>query len=402
MKKIDFFLLITITFFAFLLRGYNLALPREKVFDEVYYVKAAKSYLEGEKDPNTFHPPIGKMMIALGMKITQSVGEEFSWRFASLILGTLMVSITYLLGIFLTGKTGVAVFSSLYLALDFLCIVQSRIAILDIFPAFFTLLGFLFLWLYLYQPSRKIAWFIFCAVSFGLSVASKWNGGFGAIGAILCFFFLPRERKKPVLESLLFAYLVMMVYVFSFLPWIMKGDSPQTIFAYHSRMLHFRYLEEFKHGYLSYFWQWATLLRPIWYYYKEENGKVMGILAIGSPLFWWAFLLSLPVMIYQGFKAGKPEIRFAMIAYLTQYLLWAIAIKGGFFYYILPAVPWMAVFMGILSYQFFSRGKLWQKVAVSVFVLGVIVVFVAYYPLLIALPISKAHYSRLIILKSWI
>jgi dolichyl-phosphate-mannose--protein O-mannosyl transferase len=66
---------VLITFVAFLMRIFNLGTPKGLVFDEVYYVDGARDYLkygvELTKGAPEFvvHPPVGKWLIALGIKI---------------------------------------------------------------------------------------------------------------------------------------------------------------------------------------------------------------------------------------------------------------------------------------------------------------------------------------------
>jgi len=402
MRKIDYLLIILITLLGIGLRLYHLELPKSEVFDEVYYAKAAQTYLNGQVDPNNGHPPLGKMLIALGIKLTPGQNQQFSWRFASLVFGSLMIPMVYLTGLLLTGSTMVGALSAFFLALDFLQLIQSRIAMLDIFTAFFSLMGFLLLWLYLRLPNSKKAWLLLSALTFGLAMASKGNGVFAALGAILCLWLMPREYSKPTIkETLTFSSIAVLTYILAFLPWFFKGVSLTEVFTYHKDLLHFRYFESFKHNYLSYFWQWPTLIRPIWYYYQENQGMVNGIFALGSPIFWWSFLLFLPWLIFWAWQRNQPAYRFVLIAYLSQYLLWAVAFKGAFFYYILPAVPWMAIAMAMLCRQIWL-GRIWQKSLVIIFIGWVIFCFGLYYPLLIALPVSKDYYSKLIFLKNWI
>ena len=52
--------------------------------------------------------------------------------------------------------------------------------------------------------------------------------------------------------------------------------------------------------------------------------------------------------------------------------------------------------------KFLKKGDFLTKSSAWLFIIGVMLAFLLYYPLLAALPLPKADYSRLILLKSWI
>ena len=78
-----------------ILRLWNLASPKGKIFDEVYYATNAQSLLQNgvEIDSKSglaqfiVHPPTGKWLIAIGIKLFGY--NEFGWRFAAALIGSL-------------------------------------------------------------------------------------------------------------------------------------------------------------------------------------------------------------------------------------------------------------------------------------------------------------------------
>ena len=156
-----------------LLRLLRLDSPAEDFFDEnVFYVAAAKSYLTGFTDPNFEHPPLGKLIIALGI---QTLGDNpWGWRVMSVLFGTLGIVVTYLLAKRIFHSTKIALLASFLLTFDFLWFVFSRTALLEIFLAVFSLTALYFLWNY-YQ-SEKGRDLILFSLFVGLAVAVKWSG----------------------------------------------------------------------------------------------------------------------------------------------------------------------------------------------------------------------------------
>lgn len=144
---------------ALMLRLVNLGYPNKFIFDETYYAKDAWALLqsgyerEWPKDANAaitagntdvigqaasfiVHPPVGKWLIAVGEQLFGMT--SFGWRVMPLLFGTLLVIVTIRLVRRVSQSALIGCTAGLLLALDGLHFVMSRIALLDIFLAFFT------------------------------------------------------------------------------------------------------------------------------------------------------------------------------------------------------------------------------------------------------------------------
>ncbi|MDX1509806.1 MAG: phospholipid carrier-dependent glycosyltransferase, partial [Nitriliruptorales bacterium] len=132
----------------------NLGHPDRIYFDEVYYVNDAQDILNrGVEDGFVVHPPLGKVIISVGMLL---FGQEnpFGWRFMGAVAGALTVMLAFLIGRRLFRRDGPALMAALLLAADGLFFAQARIAMLDIHLAFFVALG---AWLLLVDHDRTTA-----------------------------------------------------------------------------------------------------------------------------------------------------------------------------------------------------------------------------------------------------
>ena len=173
-----------VTAVAGILRFWNLGHPHELVFDETYYVKDAWSqwnlgfaakwpdeadsrFAAGETDifldegSYVVHPPLGKFLIGAGMALF-GADSSVGWRFATALFGTLAVLLLYVVALTLTRSIGVATAAAGLMAIDGLAIVLSRVALLDTFVMFFTLLAFWFVlldrrWLHEREWPRRLA-----------------------------------------------------------------------------------------------------------------------------------------------------------------------------------------------------------------------------------------------------
>jgi len=144
MRPLDWWLACGITLAAFIVTVIGYTLPAEKIFDEIYYARAGEEYL-GHKEIFEFtHPPLTKLVITLSMMLfggLHGLGDTSAgWRFLNLVIGALMVFITYLFAKRLFGSTLFATIAAFLLTFDGFRFAQARIATPEITVAFFTLL----------------------------------------------------------------------------------------------------------------------------------------------------------------------------------------------------------------------------------------------------------------------
>jgi dolichyl-phosphate-mannose--protein O-mannosyl transferase len=212
-------LALALTGLAFFLRWWKLGTPHQFSFDETYYAKDAwsmlnhgyvrtyvedadKTILNGsptglwEDGPSmVVHPEVGKWLIALGEKAFGM--DPFGWRIAAAVVGSLMVLVMCRFVRRVSGSTALGLAGGLLLALDGLQLVLSRIALLDIFLAFFLLLGVHCVVADRQWFRARLArgatrallrpWLLGAGVSFGLAVGTKWTALFplAAFGLLL-------------------------------------------------------------------------------------------------------------------------------------------------------------------------------------------------------------------------
>ena len=152
---------VAVTLLAAFLRLWDLGKPRAFLFDETYYAKDAwgllhfgysQNYVDKANDqilagqtdglwtgvPNmVVHPEVGKWLIALG---EQTFGmTPFGWRVSAAVVGSLMVLVMIRLARRVTRSTLLGLVAGLLMCFDGLHLVLSRLALIDIFLAFFVL-----------------------------------------------------------------------------------------------------------------------------------------------------------------------------------------------------------------------------------------------------------------------
>ncbi|MDO9457310.1 dolichyl-phosphate-mannose--protein mannosyltransferase [Nocardioides sp.] len=272
------------------MRLWHLGTPDRFAFDETYYAKDAwgllnqgyvRNYQEkpGGKEINDailsgqvkgiwgdgpsmeVHPEAGKWMIALGEKAFGM--DPFGWRISAAVVGTLMVLIMCRLVRRMTGSTVLGCLAGLLMAFDGLHFVLSRLALLDIFLAFFLLCGVACIvndrdWYRAklgrlvddatpdsssWGPVRGLLfrpWMLAAGVSFGLAIGTKWTALYplAAFGLLAWLWSAGARRsfgvRHATARSVLadgvpaFVQLVLVaffVYVVSWTGWLVHADD---------------------------------------------------------------------------------------------------------------------------------------------------------------------------------
>ena len=161
-----------------LLAGFRLTTPSGPFFDEVHYLPAARQFLDvwagltGEY-VNREHPLLGKELIALGIYL---FGDgPLGWRIMPLIAGTITVGASMRALWHASEDRFATVAFGVLMITGFHLIVQSRIAMLDIFMAAFLALAAWQFAAAIREPERGRWRLALTGVAIGCAMASKWN-----------------------------------------------------------------------------------------------------------------------------------------------------------------------------------------------------------------------------------
>jgi dolichyl-phosphate-mannose-protein mannosyltransferase len=380
--------------------------------EEHHYVPAASHYIHGGMEEHVMHPPLAKILISVFMRIFGD--NPLGWRAGSVVFGLLSVLLAYLFGLALFEDRVGAVAASLLLAMDFLHIVQSRIAMLDIYNTFFLLAWIYCAFLYVRKSQENCnlplinRWTTAGAVFMGLSLSSKLNGisGFFISISYYAVIFTIREKFIPFrkIAKLALFYLVVIsgIYLIAHIPDFLKG-APLGQLVY-PKTLELHYTMKFEHLRLVPMWKWPLLLRPFLYYFvNNEASKTYGtIIGWGSFLFWWGFI---PIFIYQVYRAVKfksENIILIVMGYLGLYLFWLLSfqlrdgrfyLKGGFIYYMITCVPFMAFTVADVIRDAWKTSP--GRFGVLVYMSGIVYFLQRFYPLLTGEVRPYRYFDRL-------
>ena len=412
-------------------------------WDETFYAADAAAYLgrvppalrPGHPVPEIsenswMQPPLGKWAIAAGEWIIGD--DEWGWRVPSAVAGTAAAPLTFLLALELTESLALGALAGLLVALDGLEIVQSRIATLDVFCATFALAG-----IYALVRARRSGparpWgFPLSGLFLGMAVACKWSGlPFLVLAGLLAFAWLPSLRPEwsgrrcVGAVAACFGAVPAAVYLASYTSFFTENGLAVGGFL-HLQWDMFQYGRHFDPGSVaaSPAWGWPLLRGSIDYTQavffgggiRIVAGNVVRLrtLAVGNPVLWWAFLAATPTVLWRlggallhrrrslsaipSVLSSRPEW-VALGGYLAGWLPWLVPGRTEFVYYLLPAVPFMAVTVA-LALRALGAVAAGQAGSVAVatgggLAAGAAAAAWAYYPLWVTLPIGYYTFAHL-------
>ena len=457
----DTLALALVTLVAGAVRFIRLDLPKQIIFDETYYAKDACWYVNVSEsvcqigyEQTYVHPPLGKWLIAIGIRLFGF--DSFGWRVAVAVAGTVTVALLYLLARRVLKSTMGAAVASGLLALDLLHLVQSRTSMLDIFVPLFGVAAILFVVYdrdrYRPPPNGERAnglldrpWRLAAGACAGAAVASKWPGAFYlAMAVILTIAWEIRERRSdgfphPIARflreetlTIVFWLFVMpfAVYMFTYVGRLegalianplADGTWFQAFWDRQLQMLEFHSNLKSSHGYQSNPKTWFLLKRPVSYHIEYgPNGEYGEVMATGSPFVWWSSVLAFAYVTFRWILARLRRVPQSFGRWGAEGLIvaglvftygpwvgpemwnWAMDAMGFgvsiadrpavFIFYLLPTIPFMCM---ALAYVGLEIGRSWEaKAAIALFTAGAIGFFAFYYPVVANVQIPKKSWDR--------
>ena len=422
---------LLIALFSFLLRLKDLASIKGFIFDEIYYVDGARDLLKygvevtGDSPEFIVHPPLGKWMIALGIK---AFGDNpLGWRIATAVVGTAMILLVALIAQRLFYSPILTALASALMALDGMALVQSRTALLDNFLAFFLLCATYFF------VAKRYWW---SGLFLGFALATKWSAAyfiivFGVIALYRAFtHHTGRDLIRPTLSRIgAFGLLPLAVYITSWWGWFASdrgwkrdySSNPlSSLFSYHQEMLNFHTGLTEKHNYQANPWSWLIMGRPTSFYYESPSGCgadscSQEVLALGTPLLWWSATIA--ILIVLGFwlrslatRHIDPAATIIVAGLAAGYLPWFFFQKRTVFsFYAIAFEPFLILALVYCARLFLTsqrkKSDRAYQIGQLVLLVGVILIalnFIYFLPLYTGQVITYDAWHAHMWLESWI
>ena len=406
-------------------------------FDEIYHARTAYEHIHNIKPYEVTHPPLGKLILALGIRLFGMT--PFGWRFSGTLIGVLMLPVFYALTKKLFGSTALSFAGTALFAFDFMHFVQTRIATIDTYAVFFTLLMYLFFWLFLtenpeapdFSRARQTRSLFLSGLFFGMGAASKWTCFYAGAGLALLWllhwilrgrFLAKNGRRGELTQELVsnvalclvfFVAIPAAIYYVSYIPYgraaglsgaKMLFDGEYAKLVWNNQLYMFKYHAGVNatHPYSSRWYQWILDLRPILYYQKfPADGVKSAIAAFLSPLVCWAGLLAMLATVWLGIRRKSHTALFIVVGYLAQLLPWTGVKRIVFEYHYFPSLPFLVLALCFVFDALRGLDEKWQRRALGFAAAGA-ALFAMFYPALSSAPASNNYfYYFLKWLPSW-
>ncbi len=349
------------------------------IFDEIYHARTAYEHIHNMSVYEWTHPPLGKLIIALGILIFGM--NPFGWRIMGTLFGIAMVPILYVFAKRMLRRTDYALLAAGLWAFDCMHFTQTRIATIDVYGVFFILLMFLFMYEYIRRPylttplKEKFRYLALSGLSFGLGVASKWIGCYAGAGLAVLFFghvlaalyrtlrLEPGEKKQAQLKRfwnvtwktvlwccLFFLALPGGIYFASYIPYYRyEGDTSlkeawDTLLYYQKIMYNYHSKLTATHMCQSAWYQWPFTAKSVWFFVSGGNGWISNISSTGNPAVWWVSSVGAVCLLLEwvmGRLKKDPALPVLLVGVLANYLPWVLVSRCVFLYHFFATVPFI-------------------------------------------------------------
>ncbi len=401
------------------------------IFDEIYHARTAYENIHNLPIYEWTHPPLGKLIIALGILLFGM--KPFGWRIMGALFGVAMVPLMYVFAKRIFKRTDFAFVTAGLWAFDCMHFTQTRIATIDVYGVFFILLMFFFMYEYVRQdyfnaPLMDKLWHLaLSGVAFGLGCASKWIGCYAGAGlAVVLFYHLlcalfeaykghdagaaARRRAywqtflKTVLWCCVWFLLVPgLIYFLSYFPyyryqaslrpgyglkdmWLTLLQNQRDMYNYHSKLTA-------THMCQSTWYQWPFTFKSVWFYVSGNGDTISNIASTGNPAVWWVSAVG-AVCLFLEWVLGKvkrnPVLPILFVGVAANYLPWVLVTRCVFLYHFFATVPFIllsTVYLFFLLEQE-NRRIHWVKWA---WLALAVVYFILLYPAISGLPTGYGY-----------
>ena len=329
-------------------------------FDEIYHARTGYEIMKGDMPIYEWtHPPLGKLMIALCIRVFGMT--PFGWRFAGALMGVMMLPAVYLTALLLTRRRSLALGAAGLMFFDFMHFTQTRIATIDSFVVCFILWSVFFMlyWFkldYWRAPVRKSLMLLGLSGLFmGLAIASKWTGCYCGVGLAVIFFWgvlrrfgeargaraalgaedeakagekaraekagPAQEEPAPKEESLIgrnghrrivldilscfifFILIPLAIYYVSYIPVLRYEGSISVARIIEECGRMYSYHSQpglgMDHPFYSPWYEWPVIAKPMWFAAAQylKAGEGMSITVFGNPAVWYLGSASVVIML---------------------------------------------------------------------------------------------------------
>jgi len=401
--------------------------PNQKIFDEVYFARAAEEYLRNQRIFENTHPPLTKLIVTASVLAFGGLSrgdDAYGWRFLDVLFSALAVAVLYAFAKRVTGSRRWAGAAAAFFLFDGMHFVQSRIATPEGIVIFFSLAAAYWLYRFWTTPQwgrdagARLAAF---AIAFGCLIACKW---YGAVLFVLALGMGAWQRPRGLRFAgfvVAFAGMAALVYALAWIPDLVRqSPDPNEIHTLRDvvqrqyDMFEYHYNLHATHPYASKWWEWPLDDVPVVYYYTPAPSPtpasccVREITSMPNPLTLWFGLIGVPVVAWLAWRERNRGYAFVVLTYLVQWLPWAASPRIAWEYHYYVDVPLVCLCNAVVLQRLWQWSKArvparaMAQTAVAAYAAAVAIAFLYFYPILAAVPITWGAWSQRMWFPTWI
>ena len=376
-------------------------------FDEIYFARTAYEYANGLRAYEWTHPPLGKLIQALPLKIFHQMAPFF-YRLMGNIAGILMILVIYLFAKKIFKNNFYATIAALLMTFDTFHFAQTRMGTVDSFLVLFIILSFYFMYNYMNEenPNRNL---FLSGLFFALATSTKWIGLYTGLALAIIFFTYIIKKKKISLKLLLkatcfFVIIPLIIYITTYLiypnvEWFesfsLKEIVNQTIrmFNYHSQLTE-------KHFFSSPYYTWPLSYKPVWYYSSDIKPSLhASITGVGNIFIWWMGIIAYIYLIIKTILKKDKASFFISVAITFTFLPFVFIGRAMFLYHYFAILPFIMLAVVLLLKDICKKWH--NKGIIYIYLALVIIFFIIYYPAVSGIYMPNNYFEFIKLFSSW-
>lgn len=360
-------------------------IPNATIFDETYYVPAARSIIEGTGTDITEHTPLGQLLIVSGISL---FGDgPLGWRFFSVIFGAVSIVLLYLICRQLKMSKNTSFLATFLFSIENMSFILAGIAMLDVFSLTFMLASF---WAYLK------GWHIRAGLFIGLAALAKLIGVLALLVILLHWLLTNRNNKRQIftIVSVSAASFLLLMPLLDLAVWhklVNPFERIKVMFEYTRYATFAVYAQSPVGTQPTRPWEWLIRLDSMHYLSYDtikHEWYVMFYLMI-SPSVWALIIPSMLFMLYKAIKRSSTAI-FIICWFAGTYLIWIpaslITDRISYIFYFYPTIGaiCIGIALGITSLSnmslknyILSKGL---RLIIPIYLLISLIIFISLFP----------------------
>ena len=376
-------------------------------FDEIYFARTAYEYANGLRAYEWTHPPLGKLIQAIPLKIFHQMAPFF-YRLMGNIAGILMILVIYLFAKKIFKSNFYATIAALLMTFDTFHFAQTRMGTVDSFLVLFIMLSFYFMYNYINEESPNRNLFL-SGIFFALATSTKWIGLYAGLALAIIFFTYIIRKKKISLKLLLkatcfFVIIPLIIYIATYfiypnVEWFesfsFKEIINQTIrmFNYHSQLTE-------THFFSSPYYTWPLSYKPVWYYSSDIKPNLhASITGVGNIFIWWMGIIGSIYLIIKAIRKKDKASLFILTAIVFTFLPFVFIGRAMFLYHYFAILSLIMLAVVLLLKDICEK---WHKRAIIYIYLALVIIFfIIYYPAVSGMYMPNNYFEFIKLFSTW-